>query len=102
MKGLRGKIISIILTIALATGVFSVNGITAKAEAVSYYLYMGNNEVTSENDAYNVRGVYDCSSILVNNFKSYSITNRIIMVQIGIYSIDIIYISNIPSTKFRN
>ena len=49
------------------------------------------NEVTSENDAYNVRGVYDCSSILVNNFKSYSITNRIIMVQIGIYSIDIIY-----------
>ena len=48
------------------------------------------NEVTSENDAYNVRGVYDCSSILVNNFKSYSITNRIIMVQIGIYSIDII------------
>ena len=49
MKGLRGKIISIILTIALATGVFSVNGITAKAEAVSYYLYMGNNEVTSEN-----------------------------------------------------
>ena len=49
------------------------------------------NEVTSKNDAYNVRGVYDCSSILVNNFKSYSITNRIIMVQIGIYSIDIIY-----------
>jgi hypothetical protein len=49
------------------------------------------NEVTSENNAYNVRGVYDCSSILVNNFKSYSITNRIIMVQIGIYSIDIIY-----------
>ena len=49
MKGFKGKIISIILTIALATGVFSVNGITAKAEAVSYYLYMGNNEVTSEN-----------------------------------------------------